>query len=401
MPDLSQKQYVLDTHRLRYPEQTLAIVRPFLRDMGITRIANLTGLDRIGLPTVMVSRPNSRSVAVSLGKGLSLHAAEASGVMEAIEAWHAERVHLPQRLARYADLVSDAPVVDVAGLPRVTGGQFDPHEAMLWVQGNDLGAGTNCWVPLEMVDTDYTSAPAGGQSAFPRTTNGLASGNNVVEASCHAICELIERDATTLWDHRSHRPRLDPDSVDDQRCRRAIEMITDAGLQIGLWNTTSDIGIASFRCVICESGGQPGHIGIGDGCHPDRAIALLRAVTEAAQTRLTYISGARDDLDPAEFTDQAKTDRGRYVHDLIEETVAKQRFADCPSVETGSFEEDLRLLLDRLADVAISQVVTVDLSRPEFGVAVVRAVIPGLEAPHDEPDYVPGTRAQNVLEAQP
>ena len=92
MTDNSQKKYVHDTHRLRDPRQTLSIVQPFLRDMGITRIANLTGLDRIGLPTVMVARPNSRSVAVSLGKGLSLHAAQASGVMEAIESWHAERV---------------------------------------------------------------------------------------------------------------------------------------------------------------------------------------------------------------------------------------------------------------------------------------------------------------------
>ncbi|WP_170412025.1 YcaO-like family protein [Ruegeria arenilitoris] len=398
MPDGSQKQYVLDTHRLRDPEHTLQIVNPHLKAMGITRIANLTGLDRIGLPTVMVARPNSRSVAVSLGKGLSLRAAEASGVMEAIESWHAERVQLPQRLARYAELAQEASVVEVTELPRVTGGQFDPQANMLWVLGQDLGTGHACWVPLEMVDTDYTTAPVGGQAAFPRTTNGLASGNNVAEASCHAICELIERDATTLWHHRASAPRLDPDTVDDPRCRQAIEMIATAGLEIGLWNTTSDIGIASFRCVICEGGGQPGHIGIGDGCHPDHAIALLRALTEAAQTRLTYISGARDDLDPEEFTDQAKVDRGRYVRDLIDSAAADQRFDDCPSYVTGSFDEDLELLLQRLAAVGISQVVTVDLSRPEIDIAVIRAVIPGLEAPHDEPDYVPGPRAQRIVD---
>ncbi|WP_170506078.1 YcaO-like family protein [Ruegeria arenilitoris] len=398
MPDGSQKQYVLDTHRLRDPEHTLQIVNPHLKAMGITRIANLTGLDRIGLPTVMVARPNSRSVAVSLGKGLSLSAAQASGVMEAIESWHAERVQLPQRLARYAELAQDATVVEVTKLPRVTGGHFDPQANMLWVLGQDLGTGHACWVPLEMVDTDYTTAPVGGQAAFPRTTNGLASGNNVTEASCHAICELIERDATTLWHHRASAPRLDPNTVDDPRCRQAIEMIATAGLEIGLWNTTSDIGIASFRCVICEGGGQPGHIGIGDGCHPDRAIALLRALTEAAQTRLTYISGARDDLDPEEFTDQAKMDRGRYVRDLIDSAAADQRFNDCPSHVTGSFDEDLELLLQRLAAVGISQVVTVDLSRPEIDIAVIRAVIPGLEAPHDDPDYVPGPRAQRIVD---
>ena len=31
------------------------------------------------------------------------------------------------------------------------------------------------------------------------------------------------------------------------------------------------------------------------GCHPSREGGLLRALTEAAQSRLTYIAGARDD----------------------------------------------------------------------------------------------------------
>ncbi|KIC38516.1 hypothetical protein RA27_18885 [Ruegeria sp. ANG-R] len=395
MSGISQKTYVLDTHRLRDPEQTLAIVKPFLRQMGITRIANLTGLDRVGLPTVMVTRPNSRSVAVSLGKGLSLSAAQASGVMEAIESWHAERVELPLRLSSHIDLAQDH-VVDVARLPRVTGGRFDPHHAMLWVQGRDLGSDQPCWVPYEMVDTDYTTSPVGGQRAFPRTTNGLASGNDVTEASCHAICELVERDATTLWHHRAVTPRVDPHTVDDPRCQQAMDRFAAAGLDLGIWDTTSDVGIASFRCAVCETGGATGHIGIGDGCHPDRAIALLRALTEAAQTRLTYISGARDDLDPEEFSDTARNWRNGYIRALIDGSAITGDFTACPTHVTESFAEDLSLLETRLSAVGIDQVITVDLSRPEIDIAVVRAVIPGLEAPHDDPDFIAGPRAQAV-----
>jgi len=393
MPETSQKTYLHDTHRLRDPDQTLAIVKPYLRDMGITRIANLTGLDRIGLPTVMVTRPNSRSVAVSLGKGLSLSAAQASGVMEAIESWHAERIELPLRLSSHADLAEVDHVVDVNRLPQVTGGRFDPDDRMLWVQGQELRSNAPCWVPYEMVDTDYTVSTTTTR-AFPRTTNGLASGNDLTEASCHAICEVIERDATTLWHHRGAGSRVDPDTVDDPRCRQAMDRITEAGLQLGIWNTTSDIGIASFHCAICETGSASGHIGIGDGCHPDRAIALLRALTEAAQTRLTYISGARDDLDPEEFSDTARAWRGQYVQDLIQNANAVEDFRLCPSHQTASFDEDLTLLLTQLSVVGIPQVVIVDLSRPDIDISVVRAVIPGLEAPHDDPDYVAGPRAR-------
>lgn len=394
MSKAQQKGYVLDTHRLCDPAQTLAAVKPHLAEMGITRIANLTGLDRVGLPTVMVTRPNSRSVAVALGKGLTLEAAQASGVMEAVETWHAERITQPLRVASYADLQQEALVADVERLPRVTGGSFDPHHRMLWVEGEDLVSGQPRWLPFEMVDTDYTARPCGGQGAFPRTTNGLASGNSLAEATCHAVCEVIERDAITLWHQAPPGPRVDPAAIEDPRCREALERFERAGLQAGIWNITSDVGVAAFHCMICENGARPGHIGIGSGCHPDRGIALLRALTEAAQTRLTYISGARDDLEPEEFTPQASAERTQYVRQLLDQTVVSARFEGCPDYSSPSFEEDLSWLLGRLAGIGIRQVLTVDLSRPGLGVAVVRAVIPGLEAPHDDPDFVPGPRAQ-------
>ena len=313
--------------------------------------------------------------------------------MEAIESWHAEQILLPQRKARYSDLHRQEHVVNVDALPRVTGGHFDPNANAVWIQGVDLNADRPCWVPFEMVDTDYTHS---GPRAFPRTTNGLASGNTVTEATCHAICELIERDATTLWHHRPAQDRLDPSSIEDTRCLKAMQLVTDAGLELGVWDTTSDIGIASFRCMICEPDGRAGHIGVGDGCHPDRNIALLRAITEAAQTRLTYISGARDDLDPSEFTDTAQRERASYVQGLISQTRPARAFTDCPTATTTSFEDDLDLLLRKLEDRGMTQVVMLDLSRPAYDIAVVRAVIPGLEAPHDDPDYVAGPRAISV-----
>lgn len=396
MSDASMKGYLLDTHRLCDPALTMARVSPHLSRMGITRIANLTGLDRIGLPTVMVTRPNARSVAVALGKGLSLEAARVSGVMEAIETWHAERVSLPVRRECHAELQSEAAVADVWRLPDVSGSRFDPYRRLFWVEGTDLASGAACWVPLEMVDTDYTEPPCGGHGTFPRTTNGLASGNDTTEATCHAICELIERDATTLWHHGGTKERIDPATIDDQRCRDVHDRFLGAGIDVGLWETTSDIGVACFHCVICEAGDAPGHIGIGDGCHTDRAIALLRAMTEAAQTRLTYISGARDDLDPSEFTTDAVAAKGRYVRGLIDGSDATGRFPACPTISNATFRDDLAWLLDRLACVGLDQVLTVDLSRAEFGIPVIRAIIPGLEAPHDDPDFVAGPRARGI-----
>ena len=41
--------------------------------------------------------------------------------------------------------------------------------------------------------------------------------------------------------------------------------------------------------------------------------------------------------------------------------------------------------LERLREAGIDEVGVVDLSLPEFGIPVVRVVVPGLEAPCDHP----------------
>ena len=94
--------------------------------MGITRIANVTGLDTIGIPVVMVCRPNSRSVAVSQGKGLTLAAAKASGVMESVEGYHAEHIALPLKYSDYEELRYSHQVANRKTCPRRVTVSFIP-----------------------------------------------------------------------------------------------------------------------------------------------------------------------------------------------------------------------------------------------------------------------------------
>src|SRR5215470_16618299 len=86
------KTFRRGTHRTVAPEETLARVRPHMAAFGITRLGNITGLDRIGIPVAVAVRPNSRSVSVSQGKGLELPQAMASALMEACEGFHAEEI---------------------------------------------------------------------------------------------------------------------------------------------------------------------------------------------------------------------------------------------------------------------------------------------------------------------
>lgn len=101
------------THRSASLDDTLKRALRLAPVMGITRVANVTGLDSVGIPVVMVCRPNSRSVAVSQGKGIDLASARASGLMEAVELYHAETITLPLRLATYEELRYQHNVVEV------------------------------------------------------------------------------------------------------------------------------------------------------------------------------------------------------------------------------------------------------------------------------------------------
>jgi len=399
-PDRDEKKYFLGCHRTLPPAATVERMRALMPHMGITRIANVTGLDRIGVPVVMVCRPNARSLAVSQGKGLDLAAAIASGLMESVELYHAEHVELPLKLMSLRELATSHAVVDVGRLPRVAGGRFDPDLVMLWIEGFNLVSGQPRWLPFECVRTDFTLPPPPGSGCFDCSSNGLASGNTLGEAVCHAICEVIERDATAIWNqspaNRRRQTGLVLESVDDTACRQVLERLESAEFDVAVWDTTGDIGAASFFCLIIDRRSRDGHCGIGAGTHPAREIALLRALTEAVQVRTTYISGTRDDLLPEDYGEAERARKRQLADGLLRDHRPLRSLADVPDLSSRSLSVDLSRLLERLKGAGVTEVLAVDLTQARFEVPVVRVVIPGLEGPDDHDAYVPGERVRRL-----
>lgn len=399
MTEPAHKLYKTGTHRTSTPAATMARIAPLQDRLGITRVANVTGLDRIGVPVVMVCRPNSRSVAVSQGKGLDLISAKVSGLMESIETWHGENISLPLKFGSFNNLVHSNALLDLDLMPRIKRSRYHPDLPMLWIEGTNICTDDNIWIPFEVVHCNYTFPSPPGHGCFSASTNGLASGNHIVEAECHAICEVIERDSTTLWRQKKLLKRqetmVDLDTVDDADNRGIIETLRKSDIAVSVWDTTTDVGVPSFQCMILGRGADV-HLGAGAGCHPAKHIALLRALTEAVQTRNTYISGSRDDLSPDEYTRSGILQKHREAdrHMQADRPSGDFRHITCQLFDT--FEQDRDWLLQRLGSVGIHTVVTVDLTKPELGVPVVRVVIPELELPDDENDYVPGRRARVI-----
>jgi ribosomal protein S12 methylthiotransferase accessory factor len=317
--------------------------------------------------------------------------------MEAAETWHAERISLPLRLAREREL--EGRVVDTSRLPRAAGCAYDPTRPLLWIEGTSLDGSGPSWLPLEVVHADHTLPPVTGTASFLCSTNGLASGNTLEEAACHALCEVIERDAVALWFRRRLADpapaALDLAAVRDPACREAIDRCDAAGIELAAWDVTSDLDVPACLCLLIDAREPSGHGGLGAGCHLAPEIALLRAITEAVQVRMTYISGARDDIAAHEYGTGTRKGRLLAARRLAGGSRSRASLDERPNLTGPSFKADLATLRHHLA-AADLEAVTVDLTRPELAINVVRAVIPGLEGPDDHPSYRPGPRARAI-----
>ena len=402
-----QKHFRDGTDRTEALSETLARAQSIAPVVGVTRIADITGLDHVGIPVAAAYRPNARSVSVSQGKGPPLLAAKVSAVMEAIEGYHAERVACPLRLATVREMASRPDTVDLQRLPRTTA-PLSASDKLLWLQATDLTRQEPVWIPLEVVHTDFTLPVVGCTGAFLMSSNGLASGNHVLEAVSHGICEVVERDANSLW-HHSRREARDARRVRlttcaDSTARELLAKFAAADVAVAVWETTSDVGIASFLCELADRHGRglrPLPPTTGSGCHPRREVALVRALTEAAQGRLTRIAAVREDLDDRLYgPDDTAARIEEFARDVANAEQTRP-FQAAPTFDAPTFADDVAWELDRLAQVGIDAVLMVDLTQPALGIPVVRVVVPGLEGMAEVPGVAPGERAQAWKRAQP
>ena len=370
-------------HRVVDPESTLARLLPKCADFGITRLADLTDLDRVGIPIFQAIRPMGLSLSMSQGKGATAAASKVSALMESIEVWHAEHESVPTQHKKYSDMPPTQTLSPLLFRKRNVE-CCCADDAMLWCAGEDLCHGSEFFVPKDAVNLDFT------RSAEPcwlfRNTNGLAGGNSIAEATASALAEVIERDckadfhAMSETQKSTRRLCLDHLSKSSPKLADLIERIQAADLCLDVFDMTNEIGVFAAEAAIYETGvTAPVHWpALGNGAHLDPITALMRAIAEAAQSRLAYISANRDDLSPDYYT-RANTSNLLLAFDAGFDRLGSQRRVDLDDQSTASPEADVDAMLSRLIDCRKGPVIRVDLSKPEHGIPVVKVLAPTLK----------------------
>ena len=388
------KGFYHGTHRTAPPERTLERINRVAPVVGLTRLADITGLDRIGIPTVVGHRPNAPTLAVSGGKGFTTLAATVSAGMEAVEIWHAENLLLDVEHTSHDELHRQGLTMPADLLPITRNALFDPHRPEPWVWGWDVVAQRRTAVPyacVSMGNTDHR--PTRRWMPFAAGSNGLAGGNHLLESVAAALYEVVERDAIACSRAADGgmSARVDLDSVTDPLVRSLIDQFDTAGVSAYLFDCTVDTQVPTYMAVVADRIDASMGLYRGYGAHLDPAIAMIRALTEAAQARLLLIAGSRDDyFGRDQRMNRFLGDNRRRDFDAVPATADANRHT---GAATASFDADITIVIERLLAAGLDSVIVVDLTNPDLGIPVVRVIVPGLEG-YVFDFYRPGPRAQ-------
>jgi YcaO-like protein with predicted kinase domain len=373
--DSAERRYRFGTRRAIPPAVTLRRLKPLLDPAGITRLADVTGLDCIGIPVYQAVRPNSRNLSVSQGKGLTRVQAQVSALMEALECFHAEAIAQPTVWMRVGAMRRELAYDPYALL--VEEPTLLTDETMVeWIAATDLWTGATTWVPRELCELNYCVEERHYVPLFRTTSNGLASGNTIAEALVHGLCEVIERDGTwrSLQGGFDAERAVRAETVYPRLAQQVLERFSRAGLRTLIVDASGPTGLPCFEVLL----GNPDlpTVYYGAGCSPSRATALLRALTEAAQSRLTGIAGSRDDITRRQYQPMPTLPRTRQRAATSLET--RRSYRSTPTLASAGFVAELRDIIGRVRVATGMSPLAVDLTRPSFGLPVVYVVAPGL-----------------------
>jgi len=401
--------------RIKPVEETIKTILPVSSNIGITRLADITNMDILGIPNFSAVLPGTEDyIWVYSGKGPTRMDAKASALMESIERYSSLPSGNRNKMIQgsYKEVSKVSKILHPSNVVEPMILEYDDEMIMDFLSGYDLVNNDRILIPAPLALFRYSPKPPAINPFAYHHTNGLASGNVLEEAICHSLCELIERDATSLAelnasalpynflrtmtkylsdngleidpvdgtefvDDDSKYPDVDISNIDFKPISNLVKKFNDAKIPLIIKDITSPIGVPTFNASSIEWITEDyGYLAEGHGTHPDARIALLRAITEVSQTRAANIQGARDDLRKISYGNSNSDEKKTWQFMKSKNTI---QFSEIKSFIADDILDDINFILSRLVSNGLKQVIVVDLTNPQIMIPVVRTIVPGLE----------------------
>ncbi len=371
--------------RLESPEATCERAARLMPRFGISRVTDITRLDKLGLPVHASVRPRGQGLRVHAGKGLREIESRVGALMEALEFAAADPRRNPagrplSLAALQASWAGAFRFIDLAPRRDVP---VDGASTLPVLDCEDLIRDVATALPTELLfvsDARPTVPPV-----FGSNTNGVASGNSLDEATLHGLLEVLERDALSLDQARNASRRVRDDSLPSHFIEMAAAW-RRRGVRLVVRHVPGDTGLPCFKAWLIEPESTDINLCSGSGLHLDREIALTRAICEAAQSRLSTLHGGRDDI--VDFYDKytqvdpaRRREREARLVATLEDADGAISFGDVPQASTAgrSLPELLADLLERLRGIGLGSVLRYRFAADLDGLHALRIVVPRCE----------------------
>lgn len=382
--------------RTRPLAETEALAEASLSRCGITRVADVTDLDVLDIPVFHTMRPAAAPGlnTVTSGKGATRQAARVSAMMEAIERTWCEPPGELDRRSFAALRAARVPALDPRKLILRRGHTWTEDAPLAWWPVRELTTGVEVLVPALAMFTPFPDE----HGMFMSNTIGLASGNSPQEALLHGLLEAVEQDCTAFGETLKGGRRIRPESLPDGPAELAARFAR-WGVEVQIYGYANEIGVPTVFVTTDDTNAADGLlINGGAGCHPDPVVAATRALTEAAQSRLAVISGAREDLNGQAYRRHASYEAMRAMLHTWRSGRADMDFDELTSVTTGTTAGDLDVVLAGLRGVGLDLVFAAELAPAGLPFSVTKVIVPGLEGYHNDPGRL-GLRLRRAMVA--
>ncbi|MCQ2738177.1 MAG: YcaO-related McrA-glycine thioamidation protein, partial [archaeon] len=298
------------SHRIKSPKETIEATEDKLRIAGITRLTEITHLDRVGIPVFSAIRPTAQegSVSIYAGKGATVEQAKASAMMEGFERYSGEKQDIDNERMKIDtfDNIENAINPKDLILPKITETYNLNNTKLEWIEASDIINEKEVYIPANAIFHPYIPSREEIPSPialFKGNTNGLASGNIIEEAVLHGMFEVIERDAWSIFEITKRNKReIDKSSIENEIILNLLDKFEKEGIKIKLIDLTADLDVPTIAASADDTVLKDAALlTLGVGTHLDPEIAVIRALSEVAQSRATQIHGTREDTVRADF----------------------------------------------------------------------------------------------------
>ncbi|NOJ81677.1 YcaO-like family protein [Myxococcus xanthus] len=363
--------------------------------MGVTRVARVTGLDRTGVEVACAVRPGGHVLQVCNGKGLSYDDAAWGALLETAELWAAETV-VPDALVWGSRAELDGHLGPLWGADElgsagalVAPRLWSPQVRCAWLEARELYSGEPVWVPAQGLHVPPAGSLALGPVAVAWTSNGSGAHPDAGRALLHALLEATERDQLARmmpegWTEEVVQRRLlrTPELLELAPAVEALAgPLRERGFGVYLFDATpaarapGAVGLPVGAAVLVDLEEGPVPLTAGYACALTREAALLKALLEAAQSRLTDIHGAREDVAAAD------REAARGFAEACAQARPRRRAADMPDLGAkakGAAAGQVRQVLARLQRAGFKRAAAVTMLSPVEGLHVQKVVVPGM-----------------------